>query len=508
MRRIARLSSCSVLAFALSGGASLAEVTAPQVWDGLEAALQGFGYSVTATETPTGDGLDVTDVVMRFDAPEDNATVEISFESIDLVENGDGSVSMTFPASMPITIDAAPEGEEAVMMVLDYGNQGLELVVSGEPGNMTYTYSATQLSISLAELEIDGTPAVREEARFDFILNDVEGTTFTATTTGTEFTQNVEAASARYDFAFNDPESDDAALVSGSMGGLFVSSTTVLPEGFDPNDAQSLAAGGFAVRGTMGYAAGEIQFAATEPAGTTSGTTRTGTVRLEFAMDSDALRYDVQATDQAFTLSGPEMPLPLDVRMAESAFRVTAPIAKAEDPQDMAFGLTLRGFEMSDLLWNVFDPGAALPRDPATIAMDITGQVTPFFNLFDPEQMAMLEATGGTPIELNALTLNDLTIDAAGAKLGGSGSFTFDNDDRQTFGGFPRPNGEINVTLDGANSLIDKLIAMGLLTNEDAMGARMMMSMFAVPGQGPDSLKSTLTINDQGHVLANGMRIQ
>jgi hypothetical protein len=258
----------------------------------------------------------------------------------------------------------------------------------------------------------------------------------------------------------------------------------------------------------MGYTAGGMQFAATEPAGTTSGTTRTGTVRLEFAMDSDALRYDVQATDQAFTLSGPEMPLPLDVRMAESAFRVTAPIAKAEDPQDMAFGLTLRGFEMSDLLWNVFDPGAALPRDPATIAMDITGQVTPFFNLFDPEQMAMLEATGGTPIELNALTLNDLTIDAAGAKLGGSGSFTFDNDDLQTFGGFPRPNGEINVTLDGANSLIDKLIAMGLLTNEDAMGARMMMSMFAVPGQGPDSLKSTLTINDQGHVLANGMRIQ
>ena len=367
MRRIARLSSCSVLAFALSGGASFAEVTAPQVWDGLEAALQGFGYSVTATETPTGDGLDVTDVVMRFDAPEDNATVEISFESIDLVENGDGSVSITFPASMPITIDAAPEGEEAVMMVLDYGNQGLELVVSGEPGNMTYTYSATQLSISLAELEIDGTPAVREEARFDFILNDVEGTTVTATTTGTEFTQNVEAASARYDFAFNDPESDDAALVSGSMGGLFVSSTTVLPEGFDPNDAQSLAAGGFAVRGTLGYTAGEMQFAATEPAGTTSGTTRTGTVRLEFAMDSDALRYDVQATDQAFTLSGPEMPLPLDVRMAESAFRVTAPIAKAEDPQDMAFGLTLRGFEMSDLLWNVFDPGAALPRDPATI---------------------------------------------------------------------------------------------------------------------------------------------
>jgi hypothetical protein len=40
------------------------------------------------------------------------------------------------------------------------------------------------------------------------------------------------------------------------------------------------------------------------------------------------------------------------------------------------------------------------------------------------------------------------------------------------------------------------------------MGARMMMSMFATPGDGPDSLKSSLQINDEGHVLANGMRIQ
>lgn len=508
MRRIARFSSCSMLALAVSGGPGFAEVTAPQVWNGLEAALQGFGYSVTATETPTGDGLDVTDVVMRFDAPEDNATVEISIESIDLVENGDGTVSMTFPASMPISIDAAPEGEEAVMMVLDYGNEGLELLVSGEPGNMTYTYSAAQLSLSLTEFEIDGTPVPREEARFDFILDDVGGSTVAVTTSGTDLTQNVQAAAARYDFAFNDPESDDAALVSGSMDALFVSSATVLPEGFDPNDPQSLAAGGFSAEGSMGYTGGEMQFAATEEAGTTSGTTRTGSVRVDFAMDSSRLRYDVRATEQAFSLSGPELPLPVDVSMAESAFRITAPIAEAEEPQDMAFGLTLGGFEMSDLLWNIFDPGAALPRDPATIALDLTGKVTPFMNLFDPEQMAALDATGEVPGELNALTLNNLTVEAAGAKLGGSGSFTFDNDDLQTFGGLPRPNGEVNLTLDGANALIDKLIAMGLLTSDDAMGARMMMSMFAVPGSGPDSLKSTLTINDQGHVLANGMRIQ
>jgi PPE-repeat protein len=138
----------------------------------------------------------------------------------------------------------------------------------------------------------------------------------------------------------------------------------------------------------------------------------------------------------------------------------------------------------------------------------MTGKVTPFVNLLDPVAMAQLEATGGVPGELNALTLEDLTVEVAGAKLGGSGAFTFDNSDLQTFGGVPRPNGEVTLSLDGANGLIDKLIAMGVLTAQDAMGARMMMGMFAVPGDGPDSLTSSIRINEQGHVLANGMRIQ
>lgn len=55
--------------------------------------------------------------------------------------------------------------------------------------------------------------------------------------------------------------------------------------------------------------------------------------------------------------------------------------------------------------------------------------------------------------------------------------------------GFPAPLGEANVTVTGANALIDGLIATGLITEDDAMGARMMMGMFMVPS-GDDSLTS------------------
>ena len=95
-----------------------------------------------------------------------------------------------------------------------------------------------------------------------------------------------------------------------------------------------------------------------------------------------------------------------------------------------------------------------------------------------------------------------------GASLSGNGAFTFDNNDLATFGGVPRPTGEVNLQLMGGNGLIDKLIQMGFVSDQDAMGARMMMGMLAVPGDGPDTLNSKLEINDQGHVLANGQRIQ
>ncbi|MBV6637329.1 MAG: hypothetical protein KI788_15675, partial [Mameliella sp.] len=97
---------------------------------------------------------------------------------------------------------------------------------------------------------------------------------------------------------------------------------------------------------------------------------------------------------------------------------------------------------------------------------------------------------------------------AVGAMVKGSGAFTFDNSDLQTFGGVPRPEGKLDVSIAGANGLVDSLISMGLLPEEDAMGFRMMMSMFTVPGEDPDTATSTIEINAEGHVLANGQRIQ
>jgi hypothetical protein len=83
--------------------------------------------------------------------------------------------------------------------------------------------------------------------------------------------------------------------------------------------------------------------------------------------------------------------------------------------------------------------------------------------------------------------------------LAGTGAFTFDNSM-----GIPMPLGEANVTVTGANALIDGLIATGLLSEDDAMGARMMMGMFMVPGANADELTSKIEAKEGMQILVNG----
>ena len=163
---------------------------------------------------------------------------------------------------------------------------------------------------------------------------------------------------------------------------------------------------------------------------------------------------------------------------------------------------------MSDIIWALFDPSSQLPRDPATIALDVSGKAKVLLDSVDPAPMQAMVESDGKPGELHALTINRLTVDAVGAKLDATGDFVFDNTDKTTLPGFPKPVGAVNINLTGANGLIDKLIAMGFLPAEQAMGARMMMGMFAVPGDAPDTLKSKIKFNEAGQILANGQRLK
>jgi hypothetical protein len=158
-------------------------------------------------------------------------------------------------------------------------------------------------------------------------------------------------------------------------------------------------------------------------------------------------------------------------------------------------------------LWAMLDPAAALPRDPMSMKIDLAGSVKLLVDLLDIDRMSQTIDAGVMPFDFQSVTINELSASGLGASATGSGEFALDMSDLTTFDGFPRPTGQATATLTGINGLLDKLISIGLLTADDAMAGRLMMGMFArVVAE--DQLQSTLEINAEGHVIANGQRIQ
>ena len=161
---------------------------------------------------------------------------------------------------------------------------------------------------------------------------------------------------------------------------------------------------------------------------------------------------------------------------------------------------------ISDAIWDLIDPQQILARVPVTIALGIDAQIKLFFDLSDPDQQEALALTD-VPGELHGMQLTDLTLRGGGAEIIGNGAFTFDNSDFETFGGFPRPEGELNFDINGINELLDSLVTIGVIPEENALMPRMMLGMFTTP-VGDDALTSKIEVNTEGQVLANGQRLR
>ena len=493
-----------VAAIAASGAS--ADVTARQVWDDMRGYMEDMGYSVTASDSTAGDTLTVRDMTMALELPEDEGEVQISLPELRFVENGDGTVTISYPETMPIHVVARPEDEPATDVRIDLSQTGLEIVVSGDPADsMSYVYGAERVGLSLAEVVVDGEMLPPDDARADLTLTGLSGTA----TVGSGPLRAIEQTQAvdrlDYDVSFVDFESDSGGRleIKGSLNALTSESLARIPENMNPDDMSAAFREGYAVEGSLGYTGGASEFSFEEEGETVRGTTRAAEGGLAVALDAERFSYEITGRGTEISVESAELPFPVDFRMDRTALSFAVPLTRSEEPRAFSVGLTLGDFTMSDGLWNIFDPGEMLPRDPATVSLDLDGLGRVLVDVFDPAAMEEMDEPG----QLEAVTLNSLAVRAAGAELTGEGAFTFDNADTETFNGMPRPEGSLDLRLAGANALIDTLVAMGLLPEEQAMGTRMMLSMFAVPA-GDDVLESNITIDGEGQVLANGQRIQ
>ncbi len=498
---------CSVAllgVFAARG--ALAGVTAEDVWSEWRDYLTGIGYEVSGTETMSGGTLTVSDLVLSMTVPDDAGEMSLTAPKVAFSENGDGTVSVILPESLPVRFRVT-DGEE-VTGEISISQSRPEMVVSGDPGDMTYSYATAKMDMSLASLSVDGAPVPEDVMRFDISIADVKTESRVLIGKARTYSQTMSAGSVSYDMAFRDPQSEDAGSFRGNLKGVTFEGTGKLPLTMDSDDFQALLGAGFGFDGTFSYAESSSEVAARGDGEEFSyaGSSKGGSLRV--AMDAGRAAYEMSQKAPSVNMLSSEFPVPITISLAELGFSLDMPVVKSEAEQPFSFGVTLAELILPDVLWGIFDPGGTLPRDPASLIVDIAGKVQLFQDLLDPEAAMMMEKTGTPPGQVTAVSIRRLLVSAVGAKLSGTGDFTLDNSDLKSFGGMPRPAGAAKLRVEGANALMDKLIQMGIVSDEDAMGARMMLGMLTVPGEAPDTMNSTIEINEQGQIFANGQRIK
>lgn len=499
------LAASSILALGLATGPASADMTAQQVWSDWKSYLETFGYEISASEATSGDTLTVADVSLRMEMDENDVAMDLG--TMTLTNLSDGTVQIGLPDSMPIDFAFSGEMGEDVSGTLNYANTGLSIIASGDPEDMRYDYTATTLDMSVGELTIDGESAPL--GNIEMSLKGVEGSTSMKLESLRNVMQDFTADELTYDVDVAVPEEEATFKMSGALNDLTFDGSGAYPLGkFEAEEVAKMLKAGFTFSGSFGHEGGETTINATEEGKPFNAQSSSESGALDISIDEDHFAYGGTVKGLKSTAMGADIPFPLEINAEESGFELRMPIAKAEEPQDYKLSILLGDFTTSEMLWGMIDPQGQLPRDPATIELAVSGQVTPGFDMLDPEQMDAVESGEAMPGEIQSANIDALKLSIAGAELTGDGGFTFDNSDMQTFPGMPRPSGAVDLKLTGGNGLLDKLVGMGLLPEEQASGARMMMGLFAVPVEGEDTLNSKIEINDEGQVLANGQRLR
>jgi hypothetical protein len=498
----------TALGLSLMATTASADLTAAQVWNDWRVYLEGMGYTVTATPATTGNTLSVSDLAVQMSGAR---AMNMRIGTLDFVENGDGTVDIVMPSRLPLTIEIpADDVSPASEITLDYVQNGHKMTASGDADAMTYDYDADSFALTLASLIVDGEPVDANAARFALSGNDLTSQTDVSVGETRSYDQSVGVGSLSYDVMFNEPDNVDAVSIQSTIGAMTFSGTSTMPVGVTPQaqDITPLIASGFAFDGTFGTQDTETQVEMTSIDGTSRIKTASASSTLGVVMGLEGLRYVADARDVQIGAELAGLPVPLFAQMAQSGFQLGMPVVKSDDPQDFKLAFNMTDVTMSDIIWAMFDPAGQLPRDPATIALDLSGKAKVLSNPFDAQAVQQSAETGDLPAEVEALSINRLTLDAVGAQLEATGDVTFDNADKVTLPGFPKPVGDVNITIAGASALLDRLVAIGMLPPDQVMGARMMLGVFAVPGDAADTLNSRIEFTEAGEILANGQRIR
>lgn len=484
----------------MTATSAFADVTAQDVWDNWMDQMSIYGEEgvTVGSETYAGGVLTVSDLAISMTNP--NGTTTASLASIVMTENGDGTVDVTTSEDYPINVNTNVDGVESNISVL-LKMLGNKITVSGTPEEMTYAISADRYTVTVPEV-IENGEAVPATVLFN--LNDVRGNYTVATGEMRNMDYDLSAASA--DMLISVQDAGSGFDLSGQIVQPSTTGTSSLPLDYDASQPQMMFASGAKIDATFKSGQSQYIIAVAENGATTNITAASSGNSTSFGLVENGMMFDTTTNDLVLNMQGGDFPFPVDLAIKEYGLGFTMPMASSDEPTDFGLRISLTEVAPNDMIWGMADPMGALPHDPITAQIDLKGTATLFYDLMDPaqaDQIAMADAPG----ELNSLQMAALNLIFGGATVTGTGDFTFDNADTTTFDGFPRPEGNLDLRAKGLNGLLDNLQAMGLIPEDQMMGARMMLGMFSTV-VGDDELTTKIEVKNGGSVFINSQQIR
>lgn len=337
------------------------------------------------------------------------------------------------------------------------------------------------------------------EVRGLVLTTDDAMTTATQTIAEVDFTDNGDGT-------VGITMSDTIPLVANFKGDP---ASGMAPSSMDMTVVQS----GLEMTASGSAAAPFIDFTATSMSAKGTMTDDTGATDIDVAFNNLAGGYAFTDSDFQYnytsgagniSVASPSMPFPINIGFGEMGFDMKFPLKTSADPVPFTFIMKLVDFTLPPEVWGMADPTGQLPQDPATLVIDTAGSI----RLLSDFTATPAAGEVPPPPEIYSLSIRDLQLKMVGAALSGTGDLTFDNTDLTTFAGMPAPTGALNFKLEGGNGLLDKLASMGLIPEDQLMGARMMMGMFATMAtDGTDSMTSLIEFKNKG-LFVNGQQLQ
>ncbi|MDO5631868.1 MAG: DUF2125 domain-containing protein [Paracoccus sp. (in: a-proteobacteria)] len=541
-----RLLSTSAAALMIAAAPVFAEVTPAQVWEALVQNYRESGLTLTeGSRDQAGDTLTISNVTIDADtmmpAPVDGAEAAVTFAlqipRVVLTTTGDGNVRTVFEGDWTGAINAPdPEGEPGTPMTLTIAMPGNEMVTSGSPEAMNHTLNYPEMNGTITLRDPNGT-----EVPVNFTVTDTKGTYNTTGTagTGTQTDYDLTSAGATISIDSAIPGEDGqpgghvkADLALKEMTGTGTMNMPAGDHDMSANGMNAALRAGAELTADMTFAGydGTADFSGQDEDGNDQSgniSFTAGKGGLAVSMNNQAISYSGNAESASVDMTVNTMPFPMSYAVGPQSFDVKLPVMASDQAQPFSVKYALEDLTLGDAIWGLFDPTAQLPRDPASLTVDVSGDLLVTRDLMDPEfeqrmiaattpqgdatelsaeQLAELEALQdeAVPFQPVKLALNQIALRAIGATADVKGELTAAPD-----GDFSQPVGTIDGSFTGVNTLLDRLASLGLIPQEQVAGARMMLMIFAKPVAGQeDALETHIEMREDGSVFANGQQMR